>query len=623
MGTQTQADSGKASEFAVRGAVCFPLLLAYLWLGVDTRLAYHTQSPVHYWGWSHLAALAAYPGGPVEYLGGLVSQAWVHSLAGSLADTGVALLLCVLTRDLVLWSTGHRAGILPFVPPVLLAVLHSRYTHPLHLDLAALVALAGALAYVRMPVSATAARLALFAALAVVVHYLAAGPVLVMALLCVLGELFRRRWVLAAACAAVAAAVPHLVAGLLQVRSLDSYIRWLPFYESHRLYGDHLPAVVLLGLYGGLSIAVLWGGLARRTGRTALVVFARGRVTRWAGTAALVVAGAAALGATHDSARRANAEIAFRASREDWHGVLDLARGLDSYTVATVHHVHRALANVGRLCEDLFAYPLIPREPIFTATPDVSSLLAPLSDVFFDLGYVNESEHMAHEYLAVYGEAPRMLQRLALINIAKGRTEAARVFLRRLRMTVHHHEWARRYAQALDADPLLRGDARLGRLRSLMLHRDYPGHATTEAVLRQLLRRNPRNHMAFEYLMAHYLLTGQLGEAAASLGHLDDFRSEYGEDHIPVHCEEAALLYVTMARMREGDAAEVPLGDRQISLRSLQRFDDFNRILARHGRHREAALRALASSHGDTYWYYYLQHIMAPNPLAPNGDAAG
>ena len=38
-----------------------------------------------------------------------------------------------------------------------------------------------------------------------------------------------------------------------------------------------------------------------------------------------------------------------------------------------------------------------------------------------------------------------------------------------------------------------------------------------ETMLERLLERNPRNRMAFEYLMAHYLLTRQIDKMVANL----------------------------------------------------------------------------------------------------------
>ena len=51
----------------------------------------------------------------------------------------------------------------------------------------------------------------------------------------------------------------------------------------------------------------------------------------------------------------------------------------------------------------------------------------------FELGQVNEAEHMAQESLEFDGDRPDVLRVLAKINIIKGRPQAAAVFLNALR----------------------------------------------------------------------------------------------------------------------------------------------------------------------------------------------
>ena len=70
------------------------------------------------------------------------------------------------------------------------------------------------------------------------------------------------------------------------------------------------------------------------------------------------------------------------------------------------------------------------------------------SDILFDLGRINESEHMAYEALEFYGDRPRILKRLVYINVIKGEPEAARRFLALLERSLLHRRWARRLPPA-------------------------------------------------------------------------------------------------------------------------------------------------------------------------------
>ena len=62
--------------------------------------------------------------------------------------------------------------------------------------------------------------------------------------------------------------------------------------------------------------------------------------------------------------------------------------------------------------------------------------------------------------------------------------------------------------------------------------------AAAESLLHQLLDSNPRNQMAFEYLMAHYLMTTELRRLSRQIGPLETF----AYPAIPRHIEEAVLL---------------------------------------------------------------------------------
>ena len=102
--------------------------------------------------------------------------------------------------------------------------------------------------------------------------------------------------------------------------------------------------------------------------------------------------------------------------------------------------------------------------------------------------------------------------------------------------------------------------------------------------------------MAFEYLMAWYMLTGQLEKFMQNLYRLDDF--DYSE--IPRHYEEAILMYMLKAKKT------VDLRDYRISLESQQRFDGFGQLLSRYGGNKRAAMNKLAEYYSDSYFFYYL-----------------
>ncbi len=153
---------------------------------------------------------------------------------------------------------------------------------------------------------------------------------------------------------------------------------------------------------------------------------------------------------------------------------------------------------------------------------------------------------MAYEALEQFGERPYTLKRLVYINVIKGEPEAARRFLALLEVSMLHRQWTVDCCWQLDADPTLSGVDVVASRRELMVVRDFAGKLDLETMIGQLLERNPRNRMAFKYLIAHYLLTRQLDKMAANLHRFNDFDNA----HLPRHCEEALVIYLVATGSR-------------------------------------------------------------------------
>jgi hypothetical protein len=197
--------------------------------------------------------------------------------------------------------------------------------------------------------------------------------------------------------------------------------------------------------------------------------------------------------------------------------------------------------------------------------------------------------------------------RLALINIAKGQPEAARVCLQAMSAYVHHGRWARDALRRLEADPLWSGDPEIARIRAAMPTEDvifairprrsddYPPSVQDE--LTELLRRDPHNRMAYEYKMAFHLLTWRIDEVVGELDRLDEF--DYPD--VPRHYQEAAAIYGLIYR------GGPDLDERWVRAEVRNALSDFLRRMAGDFRNGGAseAMAELASDYGNSYFYYY------------------
>ena len=282
-----------------------------------------------------------------------------------------------------------------------------------------------------------------------------------------------------------------------------------------------------------------------------------------------------------------------------WEGALACVERLAESDMTTSHMANLALFKSGRLLDDMFRYPQ-------TANGDVllldgkafdfrSRTAEKRSATYLDLGVINRAERWTLESMNVMGELPHLVKQMVIINMVKRRPGAAAIYLGRLKQMPFQRTWALDYERKLRNDPLLERDSEVGFLRASMFKPDYVDTLTSEELLGFALATNPRNKMAFEYLVAMHLLTRRSGKVLECMRYLGNF----GYKRIPRHCEEAVLSHA--GRTRE------PLpsfGLYTVSPETIRRFNAFVGLYSANARDPVAARRALSVDFGDTYWFF-------------------
>ncbi len=615
-------------RFALTASAALLLCYVYLWLWVDPRLLYYRVAPPfpYFWlGWRFLAPFLAEPGGPTQYVSDFLSQLFYYSWAGALVIAGIAGGLLLGTRALLRSLRWGDPGSWAFVPAVLLLFSYSRYAHHLAEFLALLAALSAVCLYVWIPTGSAAARSAVFLVLSALVYYVAGGAYLLFAVVCGLFELLVRRRAVGVLYLCLAAALPYLAgAELLEQRISDAYWRLLPFHRT----AEQGALAFALGAYLFFPLAAVVGGFLPRRAEPPpegadgppapsdgpLGRILAGRLPRPALVAgALALAGACLLWSLDVDVKRV-LQVECYAHRGMWLKIPPTAHRVSRrhYDLVVCLTVNWALYHTGRLPYDMLKYPQqplglirMPEEfiPYAKGGGEVPTPLAfvRLSDIYLDLGRVNESEHMAHEAMEGQGYRPWVLERIAFVNIVKGRPDVARHYLGALSRDLIYGKQARDWLRALDADPGLSSNADVARARSLWPRLQGRGTRSIEGVLTELLENDGRNRMAFEYLMAHYLLTGDLEGIVRNVGRC----VELGYDPIPRYYEEAMALYVAVG------GAQTESVVRAVSEATWRRLQEFERRAAAAGSDRRAAFAALVGDYRDSYFLYYT-YFLAP-----------
>ena len=619
-----------------RSLIFFVLFYLYLWFCVDLRLMYHgagviTNFPVFYKGWAFFLTFLSYPGGPLEYLSAFLSQLFYYSWAGALVVTMQAWLLCVCIDYLSKATNLPRIRWMRFIPPILLLILYTRYTYHFPTTLAFLTALILVCLYLKMTSSQTKifGCLGTFLSLSIILYYLAGGAFLLFAVVCAIYELFfRSRWKRSLFYLLSAAVIPYIV-GLLvfRVSIIDAFCNMLPFswkilYYEARKRG--VTIVYLLYLLPPLTLLVfgLWQKLRQRlhfvksrpnkepakkrnkpSNRPAKILswFRHSPKLRWGieSLLLLTIAGSTVF-ISRDENRKTRFKVDYYAYHKMWPELLKSAQHKPENPFIA-HAVNRALYHTDRLGYDMFSWPQHP-DYLFLSDKKYKWMYWQIFDVFLDLGVVNMAENALTECLEGLGSRPMILQRLALINMVKGNLGSAKIYLGALSKTLFHADWAKQYLDRLRTDPNLSEDRYIQHLRSLCLDKDCPIHSLlNERTLSWLLEKNSQNRMAFEYLMAWYMLNRYLGIFVQKIELLPDL----GYAELPTHYEEAALIYVY------GTRKPLHLNGYLSSPQKRRQIEDFSRLLSSYGGDKQAASKELSKKFRNTYFFY--------NVYAPSG----
>jgi hypothetical protein len=294
----------------------------------------------------------------------------------------------------------------------------------------------------------------------------------------------------------------------------------------------------------------------------------------------------------------------YYAQHRDWDEVLALAgrmRGKQPFTRCGVFDINRALAHQGRLGSALCAFPQSGTKTLFLDFDDMPGRLrhAKSMELYLDLGCLNAAEKNGYELLDHEGSSPPVLESLIRIHLAKGEYESARVVFRALQKCVGCREQIRRW-QDVVADPTLaQTDALIRAWRQAGFRRDYASTGISVVMLKRLLQDVPQHRLAFEYLMACYLLKHQRVELVRHLPLLKPL----GYRQLPRHFAEALLVYSLETR--------TPLNALgwPIDLDLQREFREIRGVVAQAQGDHEAAFNTLVPKYGDSYVFYSMFNV--------------
>jgi hypothetical protein len=202
----------------------------------------------------------------------------------------------------------------------------------------------------------------------------------------------------------------------------------------------------------------------------------------------------------------------FMARHQQWNRILQTISAEKPNNQIGVTVQNLALAMNGMLLEQMGNFN---QNGIAGLLPDVkedATSPLPTAEAFYQLGMINVAQRTvfeAQEAILDFQKSGRCYKRLAETNLINGQYAVARKYLMALQKTIFYRDWANETLPLLGNEEAIARHPEYGRLRQWNYKDDsYFSDHTTPEMLESLYSRNQDNRMAYQYLLAYYILTG-------------------------------------------------------------------------------------------------------------------
>ena len=596
----------------------FSACFLYVLLVVEPTLIYHSLGEsIHYppfrTSWQFFAESFRTCGGPVEYLAALISHLFYLNWVGALIYTAIGFFLWWSTRSILGISRIRHVGFVSYLPIVALLVLCTGYNHQPLIILSTVLGVLFFAAYMKWVPERALWASVLLATLSGGLFYLTVNGCILFWSMVVLYELIlRKRFVVAGLAVAIGVAVCLAPSFLFDV---DMYpLRWKQGRTI--IKPETYPLFMLYGLYFFFPLLLIINSLLagkpeksrshpKKTRRKNIQTRApRPWQSPVIQAIVLAIVCVVMLKPAFDFKKKKSRKIRAFAQSRQWPQLLDYARK-NSFSknmyIIDLHDIMLALYHTDALGENLFDWPVGLKSLIIPNNLGElhRDLIIRRSNLVLELGCMGLCEKITYEALINCGEQAIIVENLAIINMVKGDIQTARVFLNVLKKDINHSGRGGYWLDILAADPGLLGNDRINYLRSLALYKDSGG---LELSLNydQLLKRNPENKAAREFMMCQYLLTGQL---KAFVANLDRYKT-FDAGKLP-RCYDQALALYRILGGKESCTWEP-------SANSYDQGKKFLNILNQCKGDKRKLYYLTKQEFGDSYYFYfYLRKEMA------------
>jgi hypothetical protein len=588
----------------IQESLLFLICFFYLLFQVHPVLTLEAQSPVFLKGINFLNEFLRIPGGLTNWLSAFFLQCWFSDFFGALFLTFCFWIIAFLTKKWMETLTkGRPIHTFHLVPAGLLLVLHSNYDFRLSITLALFINLFFLVLFLRWAQKNQTVRLIIGLSISLLLYWITGGAFFTFTILCGLNEIFFRKQIINGSILLIVSAIlPFAASKLIFLATLkQAYLHNMVFENPVKFeiigYALHIYFLMVILAVLLIKLSIIQKMVHKLSGRL--------YVWKWAvGTIILLTVTVLLARESDNETNRIVLQINRFAGENRWTEVLESARRCSNINSLVLSQTNLALFQTGKLLDSMFTYPqargsagLLMDQTWCVAWPEE------MSNLTWKLGLINESLHWAHEAVEYKGPTPNLLKRLGLIYMIKGENEAARHFFLNLKNIPFQNNIADSLIRLNENPAELAQDSTCGYMKSCMLKEDLiSGNEIGSREFVRLLERNPQNRMAFEYIIAFYLLNANVKRVSDCV----PFFRIVNYAKIPRHVQEALMVY----------ASTIPKFDLNklkgfVEPMIFNRFREYYDIIAKHKYNLISARLDLQTRFGDSYWYFLMYSKMA------------
>jgi hypothetical protein len=288
-----------------------------------------------------------------------------------------------------------------------------------------------------------------------------------------------------------------------------------------------------------------------------------------------------------------------------WSDVVNYAGKHPPKNYLSLSMLNLSLAKTGQLGNTMFNYKQHGVNGLFL--PFSKEYVAPMmgNEIFYSLGLINAAQEYTFESMETIpslGKSARAIKRLAETNLINGQYKVSEKYLKLLGHTIFYRKWAKNSMTFLNNDEKIRNHKEWGEKRRFMIENDYFFHVKNmEAELAEMVKEHPDNRIAFEYLLAFYMINKDLRNFIKYIPVMENMN--YRE--IPVSYQEAVMYIIGLNN--KDPMTNSPAYISQATKARMKAYGDI------YTNYRDAREK-LRKNYAGTYWYYL--HFVEPEKQA-------